>query len=123
MKNLHKIKKEQSILTITVGFAILSEVFEEHRLLLLAIAIGIVGVFSKKLSLLIHKGWMSLSSILGLIIPNIVLAIVFYLILTPIALFRKLIGGNSQYQMKNETSTLFKKTNYQHKKADFEKIW
>jgi len=25
--------------------------------------------------------------------------------------------------MKNETSTLFKKTNYQHKKADFEKIW
>jgi hypothetical protein len=123
MKGLEKIKPEQSILTITVGFLVLSEVFKNEAFLIVSIVVGLIGIISTRLSLLLHKGWMKLSQLLSLIVPNIVLALVFYLILTPIALLSRLFNSKGQFQLKNNTSTLFKERNHTFGKKDFEKIW
>jgi len=123
VKGLEKIKPEQSILSITVGFLVLSKIFENDNLLLVSIVVGLIGILSSQLSLLIHKGWMKLTQLLSLIVPNIVLGLVFYLILTPIALISRLTKSNGQFQLKNNTASLFKTRNHNFSKADFEKIW
>jgi hypothetical protein len=56
-------------------------------------------------------------------VPNILLSLVFFVFLTPIAFFSRIFGEKNPLSIKNTSSSLFK--NYENKtdKASFEKPW
>jgi hypothetical protein len=64
----------------------------DSRLLLLAIFIQIVNMIFPALFRPVAKIWLAFSNLLGTIMSKLLLSIVFFTIVTPIGLFRRVLG-------------------------------
>lgn len=113
----------KTVLTITVGFLVIFLVNHQSWAIITALGIGIAGVFSPFLSRKIDFLWMKLAWVLSLIMPNIILTIVFFLILFPIAALSRLFGKKDPLQLKNSKDSTFSICHKEFKKESFEKPW
>jgi len=55
-------------------------------------ALALLGLAAPRTLRLIHKGWMSFAILLGWVMTNVILALFFYIILTPLALVMRIFG-------------------------------
>ena len=113
----------KSTLTIVIGFILLSNYFHSKPLLILAIGIGIIAIFSEKVTERIIWLWLKITEILGLIMPNVLLTIVFYLFLTPLALLNRINRNKNALQLKNHSKTTFVTKRKEFSPSSLEKIW
>lgn len=118
-----KSNPSQTILVITVGFLILHLVFKQDALLYIAVAAGAIGILSTYLSKKIEWAWFKLTYILSLIVPNILLGLIFYLVLTPIAFFANLSGKKDTLQIKKPVNSAFVTLNKKFTAEDLQKPW
>ncbi len=67
--------------------------------------------------------WFGLSHLLGNIISKIVLSIIFYIVVTPIGLFRKLLGADSMRvgKWKQSNESVFLERNHTYSTNDLKK--
>jgi hypothetical protein len=112
-----------TLLTIVAGFLFIGIIADALWPTWVALAVAVVGLTSHRLASIIHKGWMGLAHLLGLIVPNILLATVFYLILFPMALLSRVFGQKDPLHLKPGAPTLFKTYNKAYTAADLEKPW
>jgi hypothetical protein len=89
----------------------------------ISIIIGLLGAISDKASLVIDKIWFKISHILSLIVPNILLGLIFYLILLPIALLSRIFKKDDPLMLYNNKESLFKNKTQKFKNISFEKPW
>lgn len=113
----------KTVLTITVGFLIIYAITGWKWALPISIGVGIIGMFSTYLSEKIDFLWMKLSWLLSLIVPNIILSIIFFLFLFPIALLSRLFGEKDALNIKNKGVSTFKNRDKVFDKPSFEKPW
>ena len=113
----------KTILVITIGFLTIFIYTHWIAALYIALTIGVIGVFSKYLTNKINYLWMKLTWILSLIIPNVLLSLIFYLLLTPIAFLSKLFKKNDELMLKNLKSSLFKTSNKIFNENSFKNPW
>jgi len=113
----------KTILIITVGMLVVYMLTEYQWALYTAVSIGLVGILSNYLAKKIDFLWMKLTWLLSLIVPNILLSIIFYLFLTPIAIASKLFGNKNKVSVKNTDNSLFIEVNKSFDKSSFEKSW
>lgn len=113
----------QTVLVISVGLLILYFVFHHVSFLYISSVIGIIGIFSVYLSKKIEWVWFKLTYILSLIVPNILLGLVFFLILTPVAFFANLTGKADTLQIKKPAHTAFVTRNKKFTADDLSKPW
>jgi len=111
-----------TILIIVLGFIFVYWLTESNLWLGVAFGLGVAGFISGTLAKAIDWCWMKLAWLLGLIIPNILLGLVFYLFLTPLGLLSR-IGSKDVLHLKNREKSLFKETNKQYSKPTFEKVF
>ena len=123
--NKNKIKPEPSktVLVITVGLLIVFMVTHWQPALISSMLIGIAGMFSQYLAIKIDFLWMKLTWVLSLIVPNILLSIVFYTMLTPIALLSRVFSKKDELFLKNTRPSLFKEYNKIFDKESFKNPW
>ena len=119
----NKLKAKSTILVIVVGFIIIYTYSKNYNFLRISIIIGLLGVISDSASLIIDKIWFKISYILGLIVPNILLGLIFYIILFPIAILSRIFGNKDALNLKNNTNTLFINKNSIFKSKSFEQPW
>ena len=96
-----------TMLTITVGLLLLYILTRYTILLYSSFIIGCIGVFSPYLSIKIDFIWMKLAVLLSKFIPNILLILVFYFFLFPLALMSKLFAKQKPLWIKNDRATTF----------------
>lgn len=122
---MQKIKSNpvKTMLTISVGFLVVFIITKLNWALLVALVVGLIGLFSTFLSKHIEFLWTKLAWLLGLIVPNILLSAIFYLFLFPIALLSKVFGKKDPFVLKNTTETVFVTSNKQFDENSFEKPW
>ena len=113
----------KSTLTIVIGFLLISKYFDYKPLLILAVAIGLVAIFSEKANDKIIWGWNKITELLGLIMPNVLLTLVFYLFLTPLAWINRINKNKNPLQLNNNTKSVYKNERKEFSKASLEKIW
>lgn len=111
------------MLTISTGFLVIFIITKSNWALLIALGIGLIGLFSTFLSRQIEFLWNKLAWLLSLIVPNILLSVIFYLFLFPIALLSKLFGKNDSFKLKNNADSVFISSNKEFNKNSFEKPW
>ena len=119
------------MLVITTGFLVIFVITKLHWALIahspsyirLSLSIGLIGVLSTFLSKQIDFLWNKLAWVLSLIVPNILLALIFYLFLFPMAVLSKLFGKNNTIKLKNNSDSVFITSNKEFDKATFEKSW
>lgn len=122
MKHI-KTNPTQTILVIVIGLVLLFLISEWKWTIQAAFMLGLIGIFSTNLSKKIDFLWMKLAWVLSLIIPNILLSIIFYLMLTPLAFLTKLFGEKDPLKIKPQPSSLFRTVNKEYNKESFEKLW
>lgn len=122
---MQKIKSNpvKTMLTISIGFLVVFIITKLNWALLIALVIGLIGLFSSFLSKQIEFLWTKLAWFLGLIVPNILLSAIFYLFLFPIAVLSKVFGKNDSFKLKNNADTVFVSSNKEFDKNSFEKPW
>ena len=112
-----------TILTIVVGFLIVFLITKWNWALYVSITIGALGLISSTLAHYISTGWMKIGWLMGLIIPNILLSLVYFLILTPVAILSRIISKKDSLSLTNPKGSLFTERNKSFDKTSFEKPW
>ena len=94
-------KGRRFALTLAGAFAVLSVIaYLRHRsvtfdvLGVLAVLMGLAGVVMPSKLEPVERGWMALAHALSKVTTPIFMGIVYFVVLTPIALVRRLAGGN-----------------------------
>ena len=120
-----KIKSNPSLTVLTIVFGLLcfNYFFDNEIIFYVCLFLSGIGVLSYKLSIIIEKIWFQFSYILSQIIPNVLLSLIFFLILTPIALLSKLFKSKTDFNSKNNHNTTFKTQNKSFDKNSFERAW
>jgi hypothetical protein len=113
----------KTVLTISVGFLVLYLLFHLKWALTVSLIIGLTGILSDYLSKKVVFVWLKLSWILSLIVPNIILTVVFFLFLFPIAILSRIFGQKDTLKLRHTSGSLFKDYNKQFDKASFERPW
>lgn len=121
-KNIKADTSKSTILIISIGFLILYLAFSWQWCVIVSLLIGVIGIISSSLSKKIEWGWMKLAKLMGYIIPNILLTIVFFLFLFPISLLSKLFSKDP-LMLSKKYKTYFIDINREIDKKSFEKIW
>ena len=111
-----------TILTISMGFLILHLLFSWEWAVIVSLVVGITGLMSSYLSRKIEWAWMKIAKLLGYIIPNILLSIVYYLLLFPLSVLSKL-SNKDPLMLSGEYPTYFIDIKKEIDKKSFEKIW
>ena len=123
MEKISYSKSRQSVGVIVAGFLIIAYKWEVDYLLYTAILLGVLALISKKIADYIHWAWMKLAWILSMIFPPILLSIIFYFILTPIAFLFRIINRSDTLLLKQKLETTFRSRNMRIEREDFEKTW
>jgi len=114
-KNKIKSNPSKTMLTISIGM-LLVFLFSENKLFLqLSLLIGLIGIISSFLSQKIEFLWFKLAKLLGFVVPNILLSIVFYVFLFPISILSKIFSNKDLLKLKNK-----KKSTYINKVKKFD---
>ena len=116
-----EIKALQTVLVITLGFTVVHWLTEHNAWLYLSMAIGATALLSSRIAQLINSGWMKLAHLLGLVVPNILLTLIFFLFLWPIALVSRLFRKRDTLQLKSRNAiSLFRDRHRTFEAGDFE---
>jgi hypothetical protein len=113
---------KSSILIISMGFLIIYLLLSLQWAIYVSVTVGVIGVISKKLSGIIELVWMKLSKLLGYIIPNIILFIIFYFFLFPLSILSKL-SNKDPLMLSRKYHSYFIDINSEIEKKSFEKTW
>ncbi len=114
---------EKSVLAIVLGLLFFYFKTAEILLLYIVITLVLIGVFSTTLTKYVDLVWMKLAELLGKVIPTILLTIIFYGFLFPIAILSRLFGAKNGIQLKNNQQSFFKEVNKKYTKESFLNPW
>ena len=115
--------KAKAQLVIVTGLVVLYFVFKSSYFLIAAAAVGIISIAVPVAGDLIVKGWYKLAEILGAINGKILLSIVFFLVLFPVAVLAKLGKKNPLALKKEEGDSVFHTRNHKYSAKDLEQVW
>jgi len=111
------------LLTLVFGLLVLHLITDIFWLLYLALILAGLGVLSERVCRIIADLWMGLGWLIGLFVPKVVLTLIFFLILTPLAFFSRLFSEKDELQVKVPSSSVFKTMNKEFSRESFEKPW
>ena len=113
----------KTILTICSGLIILFLLTDQKWTIYSGLAVGIFSLISEKAASLIEVGWLKIGGILGLIVPKILLTVIYYLILFPIAILYRITTSKDPLRLKNSSDSLFHDMKKTFDRSSFEKTW
>ena len=118
-----KISKErQSVIAIVAGFLVIAWIKHSYTLLIAGAAVAVAFPFPV-LYKRVHRFWMLISKVLGWISSHIILSILFYLFLTPIALLRRVMGKRDMKVLLENEESGFYERNHVYAGKDFLNPW
>jgi hypothetical protein len=83
---MKKEKTLEAMLVITTGMLLIYLIKQEYVFLYISLACGLTGIFIKPLASLIAFGWYKTGDLLGFVVSKIVLTLIFFFFLLPVAL-------------------------------------
>lgn len=120
MKNQNHSK---TILAIVVGLLAISFIFKIPILAKIGLGIGLLSLLSSFFEEKMAWVWGKIGMALGYINGNILLSIIFFIILTPIALVMRYLAGKDNLLLKKPKDTVFTIRNQKYKAKDLENVW
>ncbi|MEM9824363.1 MAG: SxtJ family membrane protein [Bacteroidota bacterium] len=117
-------KKEQvysTMMVLCLACLLAFGYFQLSYFLWAGIALLLMALFVYPLAKWIHRGWMKLAHILGWINTRLLLGILFFLILVPLAFLRKLFSKQHMPLTPDDSDTYF--IDNEGRRINFEQPW
>ena len=96
--------------------------FKFDWLIYLAILLLIIALTSKRSAEMIGSIWFSFSNYFGLMMNYLLMSLIYFIVLVPIAFIQKLAGKNKIIQSQ-QVGSYFHKRNHLYVQKDIEKPW
>jgi uncharacterized protein involved in cysteine biosynthesis len=123
-KPLDRLGIFQTIHVLVLALLIAFLIFGSRWLLWAAVALAAANTFENRLTAWIARGWLAFAHRIGGINSRILLTLIFFLFLTPIAaLYRVFNRTLVDHFRKDGRDSTFQERNHRWEPADFEKIW
>jgi hypothetical protein len=106
-----------------VGFLVLYLLWESRAWLYASLVTGLCGSFSPFLSRKIEWLWMKLADVLGYIVPNILMTVIYIFLLTPLAWLSRLFSKKDPLQLQRPAEGNFTVVDKKFDKGSLEKPW
>lgn len=119
---MNKTKVLETSLVLSTGFVALYLLFKKPVFIFLAFAFGLIGIFIPQVARYIAIVWFKIADIMNFVMSKIMLGIVYYLILVPIAFIYKGFGKDKLVLKQNENSNWILR-NKKYSASDIENIW
>ncbi len=120
--NDNKIKSLETLFVLTGAFIIVYWISPKKIYLLIALIFILIGVVSPYLSSKISWIWLKFAELLGGVMSKIILSIVYFIFLVPIALLYRLTTKNHLF-LKRKKGSYYVERNKQYSPGDIKKIW
>lgn len=117
-------KVYKNILVLIAGFCVLHLVFKEKTIAFLVVAVSVLALaaISEKAAVIIEKSWLWFGEKIGKVNAAILLFLVYYLVLTPIA-FLSRIGKKDPLQLRAPETSNFITNHHRYTAKDLENPW
>jgi membrane-anchored glycerophosphoryl diester phosphodiesterase (GDPDase) len=116
--------KYEIILTICTGLLVLGFILKINNFSIIAAVIGVLSLLSKRIAQFISWFWNKLSDVLSAISSRVILFIVYFIILVPLALLSRVFGkSNLHLKRKENIKSCFVDMNHQYVAEDMEDMW
>jgi len=125
---MNRQKHLETILVLVLALGIFYWFSHEKRpelgkyLLLSALILGLIGVFIPFLADKIHWAWMKLAHVMGWVMSKVILTLVFFVFLVPMALLMR-VFGKANVQLKAGGKSYYKERNFLYDKDSLEHVW
>ncbi|MDB5261881.1 MAG: hypothetical protein JWQ14_1162 [Adhaeribacter sp.] len=116
-------KKLETVLVLVVGLLVLHVIFGKEAFLWAAQIIGALCIVSEHMLTLIAAAWTRFALALGYINGIILLSLIFFIILCPIAFLYRFKKKDPLQLEKKTAGTYFKSRNHTYTASDLEKLW
>ncbi|HHG84558.1 MAG TPA: hypothetical protein ENJ82_07405 [Bacteroidetes bacterium] len=117
-------KHLETILVIVAGMLIFFFVLDHKVFLYIALGLSLIAILIPLLAKYIHLAWMGLAKVLGFINSHVLLSIIFFIMLTPIALIRKIFTRTDPLKLKRkDTGSYYEDRNHTYQPEDLENPW
>jgi hypothetical protein len=113
----------KTILVIVTGLLALSLILKLDWLLKIALVIGILAVFIPIAAKAIEWLWLKLALVLGWTNSRILLSVIYFGFLLPIAAFSRVFTKDPLTLKGKKAGSLFISRNHVYKKEDLKNIW
>ena len=124
-RNLDDLKALETVSVLCVAALAAGLYFKWQPLLYSAGGLQLVGLLAKGLSKKIARGWLRVVEALGTILTKVMLIMIFYGILAPLAFLYRLRHGDTLKIREGcaQTPTSWKERHHQYTPQDFENVW
>lgn len=113
----------KTILVIVTGLLAIAMIFNWLWLQYVALGIGLASVFIPAAAKGIEWAWLKFALGLGWVNSRILLSVIYFVFLLPIAWLSRLFVKDPLALRKRKTSSLFVTRNHLYTKKDLENIW
>jgi len=116
-------KKLEIILVLLVGLLVLHALFKTEAFLIAAQLIGALSILSEYFLTKVTWAWTKLAFALGYINGLILLSIIYFLVLCPVAFLYRLKKKDPLQLQKKTSGSYFTTRNHTYTGRDLEKMW
>jgi Saxitoxin biosynthesis operon protein SxtJ len=116
----------ETILTICVALVLFYLIGKNHHsyFLTLAFVVGAIGLLSKYLTAKIAWAWWKVSEVIGSVMSKVILSVIFFVFLVPIAFLSRLFRKKDDLQLKRTAGVSYYFTrNHTYRAKDLENGW
>jgi membrane protease YdiL (CAAX protease family) len=120
------IKKGRAVetcLVIATGMLVIYLLHPAKALIYAAIALGVVGAFLPSIAKWVDWAWYKLAEGMGWVMSKVMLSVVFFVILFPIALLSRFFGKKDSLQLKKKSGSYWTERNHSYEAKDLENVW
>lgn len=125
-RDIHFIKTDpetpKTQLVIVVGLLVLAAIFDDEDVAYISLGIGLVCLVIKPAGDWIVWGWYKLAELLSKVMNPMVLGLVFFIFITPIALLFRLFG-NDPMRMGDNRGSMYELRDHTFTKDDLKNPW
>jgi len=118
-----RFRQVETMAVFALVFLFLGIRFQRQALLYAAMTSLLIALFVPPLARLITLGWGKFARILAAVNNRIILTIVFYLVLAPIACLYRLFNRDPLRLARKESGSYYCERNHLYSSADLEKMW
>lgn len=112
----------QAALTVVLFLLIIFMISGQRYFMIAALIVGLLALLSKTLNGWIDLTWGKVIAALGFINAHILLSIIFFALLTPLAFFYRLFTGD-RLKLKGGSDSYFEERNHTYESKDLQNPW
>jgi hypothetical protein len=119
-----KDKHRETVAVLAAALVVAYAVREQKVFVILAGLLAVIGLASPLLSARIHRLWMGLAQVLGLVMTRVLLSVVYFVVLFPLAILSRRFSAHDSLRLKHDKgSSVYSDRDHTYTAADLENPW